>query len=125
MNQRTGGVSLRSAMQVDVFSFGVIIYELLARQVTSAVVSQAGDMTMPEMYAQKVRPMYTMHAAASPLLLSLILSKSAQHSSQQRKQSSSTSQHGFSCGYFVNMICLRSLCWVEASKCFSCLQWCR
>ena len=66
-----GGVSLRSAMQVDVFSFGVIIYELLARQVTSAVVSQAGDMTMPEMYAQKVSHMYSMHAAAS------------QHSSQQ------------------------------------------
>ena len=41
-------------LQVDVFSFGVIIYELLVRQVTSAVVSQAGDMTMPEMYAQKV-----------------------------------------------------------------------
>lgn len=42
------------ALQVDVFSFGVIMYELLVRQVTSAVVSQAGDMTMPEMYAQKV-----------------------------------------------------------------------
>lgn len=40
--------------QVDVFSFGVIMYELLVRQVTSAVVSQAGDMTLPEMYAQKV-----------------------------------------------------------------------
>ena len=40
--------------QVDVFSFGVMMYEVLERQVTSAVVSQAGDMTMPEMYAEKV-----------------------------------------------------------------------
>lgn len=30
------------------------MYEVLERQVTSAVVSQAGDMTMPEMYAEKV-----------------------------------------------------------------------
>lgn len=41
-------------MQVDVFSFGVVIYELLIRQVTSAVVSQSGDASMPEMYANKV-----------------------------------------------------------------------
>ena len=41
-------------MQVDVFSFGVVIYELLVRQVTSAVVSQSGDANMPEMYANKV-----------------------------------------------------------------------
>ena len=41
-------------LQVDVFSFGVVIYELLIRQVTSAVVSQSGDATMPEMYANKV-----------------------------------------------------------------------
>lgn len=39
---------------MDVFSFGVVIYELLIRQVTSAVVSQSGDATMPEMYANKV-----------------------------------------------------------------------
>lgn len=36
------------------FSFGVVIYELLIRQVTSAVVSQSGDANMPEMYANKV-----------------------------------------------------------------------
>ena len=41
-------------MQVDVFSFGVVIYELLIRQVTSAVVSQSGDANMPQMYANKV-----------------------------------------------------------------------
>lgn len=41
-------------MQVDVFSFGVVIYELLIRQVTSAVVSQSGDASMSEMYANKV-----------------------------------------------------------------------
>lgn len=41
-------------MQVDVFSFGVVIYELLIRQVTSAVVSQSGDVNMPQLYANKV-----------------------------------------------------------------------
>lgn len=40
--------------QVDVFSFGVVVYELLSRQVTSAVVSQSGDANMPELYANKV-----------------------------------------------------------------------
>ena len=40
--------------QVDVFSFGVVMYEVLMRQVTSAVVSQSGDANMPEMYASKV-----------------------------------------------------------------------
>ena len=68
-------------LQVDVFSFGVIIYELLARQVTSAVVSQAGDMTMPEMYAQKVSPMYSLllhpFAAASNTVLANQEPKSA------------------------------------------------
>ena len=41
-------------VQVDVFSFGVIMYEVLIRQVTSAVVSQSGDINMSEMYASKV-----------------------------------------------------------------------
>ena len=57
-------------MQVDVFSFGVVIYELLIRQVTSAVVSQSGDASMPEMYANKVNclcnqtllPLLALHA---------------------------------------------------------------
>lgn len=40
--------------KVDVFSFGVVMYEVLMRQVTSAVVSQSGDANMPEMYASKV-----------------------------------------------------------------------
>ena len=40
--------------QVDVFSFSVVMYEVLMRQVTSAVVSQSGDANMPEMYASKV-----------------------------------------------------------------------
>ncbi len=39
---------------MDVFSFGCVIYELLSRQVTSAVVSQSGDANMAEMYANKV-----------------------------------------------------------------------
>lgn len=46
--------NLADNMQVDVFSFGVVTYELLIRQVTSAVVSQSGDVNMPQMYANKV-----------------------------------------------------------------------
>ena len=51
----TAGEAWIILLQVDVFSFGVVIYELLIRQVTSAVVSQSGDATMPEMYANKVK----------------------------------------------------------------------
>ena len=41
-------------LQVDVFSFGVVLYELMTREVTSAVVIQSGDPQMPELYAFKV-----------------------------------------------------------------------
>eukprot|EP00891_Asterochloris_glomerata_P005009 jgi/Astpho2/5009/gw1.00071.54.1_t len=40
--------------KVDVFSFGVVLYELMMREVTSAVVIQSGDPQMPELYAFKV-----------------------------------------------------------------------
>ena len=46
-------LKLDVVLQVDVFSFGVVIYELLIRQVTSAVVSQSGDANLPQMYANK------------------------------------------------------------------------
>ena len=36
------------------FSFGVVLYELMTREVTSAVVIQSGDPQMPELYAFKV-----------------------------------------------------------------------
>ena len=46
--------------QVDTFSFGVVLYELLMREVTSAVVIQSGDPQMPELYAFKVTlPLHT------------------------------------------------------------------
>ena len=36
------------------FSFGAVLYELMTREVTSAVVIQSGDPQMPELYAFKV-----------------------------------------------------------------------
>ena len=36
------------------FSYGVVLYELMMREVTSAVVIQSGDPQMPELYAFKV-----------------------------------------------------------------------
>ena len=36
------------------FSFGAVLYELMMREVTSAVVIQSGDPQMPELYAFKV-----------------------------------------------------------------------
>lgn len=60
--------------KVDVFSFGVVVYELLSRQVTSAVVSQSGDANMPELYANKVangyrRPIPSMWPSALRVLI--------------------------------------------------------
>ncbi|DBB04448.1 TPA: hypothetical protein ACH3X1_012928 [Trebouxia sp. C0004] len=60
--------------KVDVFSFGCVIYELLSRQLTSAVVSQSGDANMAEMYANKVangyrRPIPSMWPSALRTLI--------------------------------------------------------
>ena len=42
-------------VQVDIFSFGVILMEVFAKSVTGAALLTVGDMEECEMYAWKVR----------------------------------------------------------------------
>lgn len=52
--------------QVDIFSFGVILFEMFAKSVTGAALLTVGDVDECEMYAWKVETSHTIPAQAHP-----------------------------------------------------------